>query len=469
MSRSWSLHLALAVGALAAAVAGCGDEPPIGPQPDPDPMFLGAVIEPSSANGLSLEVVTRAARYDSTFVRFWAGSETPRRSPAVAFGSDSTGRVPVLGLRAGRAYQLEVSVVREREAQAVDTLGFETGPLPAWIPAAATQGADTTAGLLAVSYPQGAVILDNAGEVVWYRENPSGVLNSFQAQPDGRYTSFRLGDSLSDFRVLDLLGREVGTLGCVARPTRFHDLRIGANGDYWVMCDDTVTMDLTAVGGRDGARVAWTVLQHVSRSGDLLFEWQSQDHVELTDVPAGELGGDRVNATHGNGIEFDTDGHLLLSFRSLNQVLKVDRTTGEVLWRLGGVRNEFTFVSDSLNGFQQQHGVRRAGPGFLQMLDNRQVAPSRFVRYLVNPVTKTATLVIDFQDSPTTFTAVGGATQYYENGHAVVTFGRAGRVVEIDEYGNRAWELTGIDNTYVFRVQRIPSLYRPGGPLGGPP
>jgi hypothetical protein len=32
-------------------------------------------------------------------------------------------------------------------------------------------------------------------------------------------------------------------------------------------------------------------------------------------------------------------------------------------------------------------------------------------------------------------------------------------VVETDPVGNRAWELTGIDNVYVFRAERIASLY----------
>jgi hypothetical protein len=449
---------------LAVLASGCGDEPPIiEPVPEPQPAFLDAVVEASPANGLSLEVLVRAVLYDSAFVRYWGTGDTVfLRTPDVPFGPDSTSRVPVVGLMAGGAYRLEVNLARAGQVAAVDTLSFQAGPLPAWVPAAAVQGSDTTPGFLAVSYPQGVAILDNLGRVVWYRENPSGVLNSFQAHPDGRYTSFRLGDSISDFRVLDVLGRETGTMGCVGRPTRFHDLRVERAGDYWIMCDDSLTMDLSALGGVDGANVIWTVLQHVSPDRQVLFEWRSWEHVEITDVPANERGGARVNATHGNGIELDADGHLLLSFRSLNQVLKVDRSTGEVIWRLGGVRNDFTFVNDSLGGFLQQHGLRRAGPGFLQLLDNRAQAPSRFVRYLVNPVARTATLVVDFRDSPTTFTSVGGSTEYYGNGHAVVTFGRAGRVVEIDEFGNRAWELTGIDNTYVFRVQRIPSLYGMG-------
>jgi hypothetical protein len=36
---------------------------------------------------------------------------------------------------------------------------------------------------------------------------------------------------------------------------------------------------------------------------------------------------------------------------------------------------------------------------------------------------------------------------------------RGGRVAEVDSFGERRWELTGIDDLYVFRSERIPSLY----------
>jgi hypothetical protein len=54
---------------------------------------------------------------------------------------------------------------------------------------------------------------------------------------------------------------------------------------------------------------------------------------------------------------------------------------------------------------------------------------------------------------------VGGSTQVYEDGGGLVSFGREGRVVEVDASGNRNWELTGIEDLYVFRSQRIPSLH----------
>jgi hypothetical protein len=181
----------------------------------------------------------------------------------------------------------------------------------------------------------------------------------------------------------------------------------------------------------------------------------------ITDIPPSARTSARVNLTHGNAITMDHTGNLLLSLRSLDQVMNIDVETGDVLWRLGGTRNEFTFVNDSKGTFEGQHGIRVVAPGIIQLLDNGDVAPSRMVRYHINPVAHTALTLHEFIDAPTTFTAVGGGTDAYPNGHGGVTFGVAGRVVEVDEVGNRAWELTGIDSAYVFRIQRISSLYAP--------
>jgi hypothetical protein len=67
-----------------------------------------------------------------------------------------------------------------------------------------------------------------------------------------------------------------------------------------------------------------------------------------------------------------------------------------------------------------------------------------------------------FIDSPTTWTLVGGTTQFHPDGHATVSFGRAGRVIEVDQDGLRTWELTGLEGVYIFRAQRLGSLYTAG-------
>ncbi len=122
-------------------------------------------------------------------------------------------------------------------------------------------------------------------------------------------------------------------------------------------------MDLTAVGGQAAAAVTATVVQHLSATGAVLWEWNAFDHFAITDLALSERTGPAVNFTHGNGLGFDSDSNLILGFRSLDEVTKVDRVTGAVIWRFGGLANEFTILGDPKGSFQRQHGVRWAGPG----------------------------------------------------------------------------------------------------------
>ena len=322
-------------------------------------------------------------------------------------------------------------------------------------------GDDPAPGFLVLSAPDGPVILDNTGRVVWYLFAPDPVLSNFQAHDGGFYTLLGPSTRAPHFRLLDELGRETGRAGCVGRDTRFHAMRVRPTGDYYVLCDDRTTADLTALGGLPEVNLNWTVVQHVSRQGNLLWEWKSSEHFNVADVGQDLITGAKsINVTHGNAIAFDTDGNLLVSFRTLNEITKIDAVTGNVIWRLGGgLGNEFTFVADPKSSFERNHGVRVVAPNVIQLHDNGDEAPSRLARYRINEAAMTAELVWEFIDSPTTYTAVGGSTDVLEDEGALVSFGRAGRVVETDAAGQRKWELTGIDGMYVFRAQRIPSLY----------
>lgn len=428
-----------------------------------EPQFLGAEVEAIPENGLAAAVEVRATGFDSAAVEYEAGIGPALQTPAVAFDGDSVVRVPVLGLDTAAAYTFRILLHRAgAPVQPADTVAFTTGSLPDWIPAIGSLGTSGEPGYLALSLPDGAVIVDNSGKVVWYNHSPNGVLNSFQAHPNGSYSLLGTGPTETQFRILNALGEQVGTLQCAGRPTRFHEVLVASGGDAWLLCDENRTMDLSALGGNAAAVVTGTVVQHLSPSGTLLWEWNAFDHFAITDLPLADRTGPNVNFTHGNGLGFDADSNLILGFRSLSEVTKVDRTTGAILWRFGGLQNEFTILNDPKGFFERQHGVRVAGPGQVQLLDNGTAAPSRFVRYLLNPAARTALMEWQSIDAPSTWTQVGGSTQYHPDGHGTVSFGRAGRIIEVDAAGNRTWELTGLDGTYVFRVQRLTSLYAAG-------
>jgi hypothetical protein len=75
----------------------------------------------------------------------------------------------------------------------------------------------------------------------------------------------------------------------------------------------------------------------------VLFEWHSLDHVGLDesykDLP--EEAGGTFDYFHINSIEVDHDSNLLVSARNTFTVYKIDRRSGEIIWRLGGKKSDF--------------------------------------------------------------------------------------------------------------------------------
>jgi hypothetical protein len=252
-------------------------------------------------------------------------------------------------------------------------------------------------------------------------------------------------------------------LGCArGLVPRFHDLLVERDGGYWIMCDETKTMDLSAIGGVAGARVTGTAVQRMSPAGALAFHWSAFDHLAIADVDAEERTTTAVNWTHGNAIDVDTDGNLLVSFRNLNEVTKIDASTGAVIWRLGGRRNQFTFLDTPTPAFTHQHSVRADARGSLILFDNiGSVTESHGERYVLDERAMTARLASSYAALPRAVSAIGGSTQLLPGGRTLVSYGQAGRVEEYDSSGRVVWRIEG-NAGYVFRAQRIPSLYTPG-------
>ena len=51
--------------------------------------------------------------------------------------------------------------------------------------------------------------------------------------------------------------------------------------------------------------------------------------------------------------------HFLISSRNLDEITKIHRITGDIIWRWGGSQNEFNFINDY--PFTGQHTIRSLG------------------------------------------------------------------------------------------------------------
>ncbi len=211
---------------------------------------------------------------------------------------------------------------------------------------------------------------------------------------------------------------------------------------------------------------AWHMLVRQTSDGtpELRFRaWNyftADDETEITPVAGA------VDYDHSNALFIDpNDGNYVMSFRNTDALLKVDYNSGDVLWQLGGKRNQFTFVGDPLNGFYGQHSVRVLLDGDILIYDDglgHTPPESRAVEYKLDTTAMTATMVWEFRHSPAIFTPVVGSVERLENGHTLVGFALAGTVDEVDETGAVVWEGQLANKgaaMSAYRIMRLPSLY----------
>ncbi|MEO5824896.1 MAG: hypothetical protein ABIR59_03335, partial [Gemmatimonadales bacterium] len=94
--------------------------------------------------------------------------------------------------------------------------------------------------------------------------------------------------------------------------------------------------------------------------------------------------------------------------------------------------------------------------------DNRGLpGDSRAERYVLDEAGRTATLAAAYFSLPPTSAILGGSTQALPGGRMLVAYGNGNRVQEYDSGGAIVWEIHG-NPGYVFRAERISSLYSPG-------
>ena len=185
--------------------------------------------------------------------------------------------------------------------------------------------------------------------------------HSLMAQPNGSYTVARgdTKDLFSSFGIVEL--------DAALRPVREHRMQSVPTTDF----HDAVLLPgggriLMAYFRNPATGTLESRLEEVDATGKVVLTWNSADHITAADSLTRPLGDD----AHLNSIEVMADGNLLLSFRHLSQVMKIDRKTGDVLWRLGGRRSDFTFPDDPLGGPCAQHTARELANGDIQIFDN---------------------------------------------------------------------------------------------------
>lgn len=279
-------------------------------------------------------------------------------------------------------------------------------------------------------YGQYTMIFDDRANLVYYLKHSATAVD-FKLQPDGQISYFNSEKQL--FSVFDNTYHEVGTWQAGnGYKQDHHDLVLMPNGHALLMIYHAEPFDLSPYGGSVTGIVYSLIIQEVDQDRNVYFEWNSLDHIPVTDTNQ-LLTGVEVDYIHGNALELDTDGNILLSSRHLSEITKINRTTGDIIWRLGGKQNQFTFIGDAtlpnVGAFSFQHDIRRLANGNITLFDNGNdfadagVRGSRGVEYQLDEAAKTATLVREFRSVPDVYSYYMGNVQRLPNGNTLVGWG----------------------------------------------
>ncbi len=190
----------------------------------------------------------------------------------------------------------------------------------------------------------GPLIVDNYGNATWFLPVETRGVTDFRVQRyQGRpvLTWWRSrsedGDDVGRYSIYDSSYRLV-------KHVRPGNELTGDMHEFVITSRSTALMTLSHRVSVKGRSVLEGALQELDlRTGRVVFEWHSIDHVRLVEsyyrLPGNP---DRVyDYFHINSIAIDHDGNLLVSARNTHTVYKISRRTGEILWRLGGRRSDF--------------------------------------------------------------------------------------------------------------------------------
>lgn len=299
-----------------------------------------------------------------------------------------------------------------------------------------------------------AIVFDDHGVPVWWQGSSPGPIDakfiSEEGQPT-RLTWWGQFGNADGYQIHELDGTVVHTVSAVGGSTDIHELQREPNGDYLVISyQPREHVDLTAFGGGADDTVIDAEVQEINAAGQAVWTWNSSEHIGL-----GETGrwwptvlkGSSRDIVHMNAIEPVGDDAILISLRHTDAVYRIDKATGDVVWKLGGTWTPMSLnVTNDPQGAYPlggQHDVRLQPDGTITLHDNDTNLPSppRVVRYEIDEGTHTAKLVEQKTDPEAPGSFCCGSARRSADGSWLISWGGRSLVTEFNPAGERTFKL----------------------------
>jgi hypothetical protein len=462
---------------LAGGLASCSGTPedfdPLDPA-DPVPDCEVVTVEPGSP---LVSVTAEAVAGVPTVVQVTFETSAPADG-TVEFGSShllgqSTGRIStsetdhsalLVGVPAGTAYY-RIHAQMDGVDHCSDIREAQTAPLPLDLPEltladlpGSSSGGYTVTPIRGLGHSW-VVILDSAGRYVWVyqAEEPiwgaalsldrrAVLMNTWPGSADNDGEVFRVAlDGTLDHTFaapgihtdfVELEDGTIATLGWVIR--EFED------GQRRLLGDTIVELST------DGeVRTVWDIFDHIEPDLDQTYPmgWLPQDP-ELEDW------------SHVNFISHDPDrDQYLVTVGYLDQVVAVDRTSGDVAWILGGAESTFEVTSEPpLMG--TPHSVYRRGDELLlfnRCLYECPCSETLWIDLDIDAGTAAETWSYESEACLTAY--ILGNAELLSDGSVMTVWSTAGQIDEVTASGELVWRVNADLGAGFGFARRVDSLY----------
>lgn len=315
----------------------------------------------------------------------------------------------------------------------------------------------------------GALIMDQAGNPVWFRplenrfmQNTDFRVQSFNGQPvltmwQGTISGTQSANpNLPDgdaepgafYLIMDQHYQVIKTLTAQEGFTSdLHEFTITKQNTALFTALKQVPADLTPFGGpADGFFDNYSIQEVDLATGELLFFWDVLAHVDPADsmIPASSAfsSNNIWDCFHVNSVEEGPNNTLLVSMRNMWGIYNIDKATGNIIWQLGGKQSDFTFGPNAV--FSWQHDARHRSGNRISMFNDACCAspsspamgPAHGLILQLDFQNMTANVDRTYYHDPALKVPSQGNVQQLSNGNQFVGWGQEPYVSEYKNAGN---------------------------------
>ncbi|MFT4679199.1 MAG: arylsulfate sulfotransferase [Litorivivens sp.] len=373
----------------------------------------------------------------------------------------------IVEMVAENTYGFQINAFNTGSCVQTDYETFDTAPLPDVVPVMDTtlfynEEADLTGYYLTntVLVPDKTVqIFNRKGEVVWY-DYHSGEPNVGNSQTCQAYSITEEENIIllecHEITVRDYHSNILDYVDLNGTPYDsllfHHDAIINDAGNFVVIAAAARQIP----SGDSSLTVMEENLLEITPLGEVIWSWNSFDYFDPTGATNqngfffSTYGAASINWLHLNALEQDNDGNYILSFKEINQLVKINSETGAIIWKLGGSDGDISFFPN--DQFGDQHDINRTAVGTYMVFDNTGLdSLSRLLEFS-----------LDFYDDPVAInqweyvipqelqSVILGTARRLPNDNRYGCAGNQGTIIEVSAAGEVQWQMR--QSAWVYRT-----------------